>query len=341
MDIINRLEITEELVLPLERGTLIVLTPPTHVDDLPIIDSSFIYPSYLKLHTPETIFQYFHRFIHNTDEIDIVIMNGIDLGESDNYSYHCDYCKYSLDDDWFYCYHCYSNMCKTCYKETTEEIVFKNGAKNYKDHENKLNQCRQHCQIQPRNIYNIPSTSDRYCDLCKDDIETKFYSTKVEKYISYDICMTCFESNPKAKEEIEIKSMKLIDLKDKKNMNFNFTGFESMLYWFPIISDTQNCNHVFMNLNKEDKNYKKIALQSCDDHGRLGYYIIQNDNYGLDQVLKRLKEICDKGTYEYTSFEKIDGMYKNVIKTAAVCSDEYSSPIQILMIELGMSVFFG
>lgn len=337
MDIIRRLEITKELIVKTQRNdTLVVLTPPTVSDELPVIDLFWIHPTYLKLHTSETIFQYFHRFIHNSEEIDICMMNGISLGEMDNSCYYCDYCQTSIDNDWLYCYHCYSDMCQMCHEETNEKIALRNGAKNYKDRENKLNQCREHCLIQSRNIYHIPGDSEHYCDVCKDDIDTKFYSAKVEKYNSYDVCLSCSE-----KEEIDTKSMKFINKEDINCINFGYTDFQSMLYWFPIISDTQDCNHVLINLNKLDKNYKKICLQSCDDHGRLGYYIIQNKEYGLEKVLQRLKEICDQGTYEETCFEKVNGVYQNVIKTSALCSNEYSSPIQILMIELGMKVDFG
>ena len=340
MDIINKLEITKELIVKTADDGYIVLIKPTKVDELPVINPLLINNKYLTINTSESILKYFNDLINNSDDMRITVLNGIKL-EFEYNSYYCDYCKTSINDDWFYCYHCYNDMCKMCNEEKSEEIALKNGSINYKNREKKLNECFVCNKIVSRNIYYLNSSCNYYCDLCNNDIiDTHYYSTKNKNYNSYDICLPCVELNPKAKEEVETKSMKLIDKNDKNNINFNHTDFNSMLDWFPIVSDTGYCS-ILMNLNIHDKNYKKLCLQSCDNHGRMGYYIIQNEKYDLNEVLKRLKEICDAGVYEYIDFEKIEGEYKEVVKTKKLCSYYDSSPIQILMTELKMQVYYG
>jgi hypothetical protein len=299
----------------------------------------------------------------------INVLNGIHLNDECS-SYYCDYCKTNIKDDWFYCSHCNNDMCKMCYEETSEEIAMKNGAKNYKNREEALKQCRDLNKIEPRNIYNIITPIyGRTCDLCNIyfDASVNFYSIKTGEYgNTYDICLDCYQKSDDARNIVETKSMRLIDVLDKSNYYFAHTGFGSMLYWFPIISDTEGC-HVFINLNPNDINYGKICLQSCDDHRRLGYFIIKDDKYNLQKALERLKEICDKGTFEREYFEKVeDGVYGElfvtkcndsftkseretlkepkyewVTETYELCSEYHSSPIHILMQELKMPVYYG
>ena len=97
-----------------------------------------------------------------------------------------------------------------------------------------------------------------------------------------------------------------------------------MLYWFPIITDDEGCS-ILINLNINHKNYGKICLQSCDDHGRYGYFIITDETYDLDIILKKLKEICDKDSYLNTE----------------LCSTHHTSPIQMLMYSFNMPVYYG
>lgn len=178
------------------------------------------------------------------------------------------------------------DMCGKCRKKTFEI--------------EKLNQRETLYKIETRNLYNINTpVNGHFCDLCLCTINLRnnFYSVcDCDGRNSYDICLNCYETNNDAKKIVETKSMDLIDVNDKSNYYFNYTGFGSMLYWFPIISVVKGWCRVFMNLNPDDINYRKICLQSCDCRGIFGYFIITDEKYHLQLVLQKLKEICDKGT---------------------------------------------
>lgn len=338
MEIINKLDIFNDIITTNEGSTLFFIKPVV-LENLPSIDPSLINDTYFKVETPETILSYFEDLLNDDDSMArIQVVNGLHLEDMCN-AYYCDYCKTSIKDNCFFCCHCNKDMCKMCYEETSEEVALANDAKNYKRREESLNKCRTLNKIVPRNIYYIITPNDyRSCDLCNNSVTIRdnFYSIKTERYATYDICTNCYKTSDDARNIVETKSMQLIDVNDKSNYYFSYTGFGSMLYWFPIIVDAEDCR-VLMNLNPEDKNYGKICLQSCDDYGRFGYFIA-DETYELHRILQRLKEICDKGTFEYE--EGIGGEHTVTI-THKLCSKHHSSPIQILMTELKMSVYYG
>ena len=378
MEIINQLNVPNNIIYCNEddEDTFLFVHKPLRLDELPSIDASFINDKYLELETPKSMLDYFNNVLNSPERLRISLINGIQLNRNAYSGYVCDYCCTCIEDDWFYCLHCNKNMCKLCHEETTEEIAIANGSENYKKREDKLNKCRAFNQIEPRNIYNIITPIyGRMCDICEyDDINDfiigfndNFYSVTTDSgYNTFDICMDCYQKSDDVRNMVETKSMRLIDVNDKSNYFFYYTEFGSMLYWFPVISDTEGC-HVFINLNPDDTNYGKICLQSSDDHGRRGYFIIRDEKYTLQKVLERLKEICDKGTFEYKDLEKVeDGVYGEeivtscgygsrlikretikepkyewVIKTAELYSQDNSSPIHILMKELNMPVYYG
>lgn len=364
MDIINKINITNNIYI---NDSSLFVDKPVVVKPMPSIDPSMINYKYLKIETPDTILEYFNDILNNHMRIQVI--NGIYV--YDNIStYYCDYCNTEINDNWFYCVHCNKDMCKLCYEETSEEIALKNGAQNYKKREKKLNECHSYKQIKPRNMYNIITPIYiRTCDLCNQRINVcdNFYSIK-DEYDTYDICYGCYQNNDDAKSIIETKSMSLIDVNDKSNYYFNHTEFGSMLYWFPIVSDIDGCN-VLMNLNPDHVNCGKICLMSSDDHGRCGYYIIRDETYDLQRVLQRLKEICDKGTYESEELMIVeDGVYEEstiietsgdakwvtnnrktikepkyewITQTYDLCKGYHSSPIQVLMQEFNMPIYYG
>lgn len=341
MDIINQLEIpTDSEVIP-----AIFFIKPTELGELPIIPTSAVNETYMKIETPETMLKYFQNMLRYVYEFEseVEMINGITI-QRETPTYECNYCKTTIKEDWFYCNHCYQDMCKLCKEETSEEIALKNGAKNYKSRENELKKCRESHLIVPRNMYDIPNGDPYNCDLCKNGLKSRFYTKKISDYNTYDICNSCFESDPTAKEEVESKSLKYIDRNNINLTSFGYTDFNSMFYWFPIITDKEYCG-VFMNLNVHDKNYRKICLRSCDDHGRLGYFIIYDEKYNLENVLERLKAICDKGEYEDDDieWETVNGKRtcKMVRKMKKLCTGYYSSPIHVLMQELNMQVYYG
>lgn len=338
MDIINRLQLEDdETFVGNEDEGYIVLRKPTSLDAVPIIDPSLINNKYVTVNTNESILRYFNIL---RNDMNIRYMNGLSMG-NDNY---CNYCHDNIETDWQYCCHCYRNMCSLCQSETSEEIALKHDAKNYKVRERALNECRSCNRFQKR-YWTKSCYYDLQCDVCQSYMnENKpYYSCKDEKLVTYDICMPCYDTNPQAKEDVAKKSMSL------KEVNctavFKNTHFNSMLYWFPVVDDNEGCS-VLVNLNPHDENYKKVCLLSCDNHGRLGYYIIYNKEYTLDTVLQKIKTICDRGTYEYEEMEldreeNEKRYYKCVTKTAEIGSQHHSSPIQLLMQDLGMEVYYG
>lgn len=367
MDIINTLEISSDIIYD-DRASALFVIKPEKLDDLPSIDPSLINNKYITVETHETVSEYFNEVLSGKGEI--VTINGLHLS-CWNDAYYCDYCRMSIRDNWFYCNHCNSDMCKLCKEETSEEIAIQNGAKNYKAREEALNKCFECNKIEPRNTYYITQPiEDKYCDLCSTTIKVddNHYSGKYEHHHTFDICIKCYETKDEAKTHIKEKNMHMVDPADKKNYLFYYTGLGSMLYWVPILSDGQMCS-VLMNLNPDDVNYGKLCLKGCDDHERHGLFIINNDNYNLQMVLQKLKEICDKGTYEYEEMETIeeavygdevktidhgDGWFSNerellkppkyqtVTKTAELCaSPHYLSPIHLLMAELNMPIYYG
>jgi hypothetical protein len=202
-----------------------------------------------------------------------------------------------------------------CYEETSEEIALQNGAKNYKNRADLLNESRMHNKLEQRSFANINNLI-YYYDLCGETIKNNYYSNGNKEH-SYDICINCYETNNNVTNLIEEKNMTFVDI-NNKSYSFELTDFRSMLYWLPVIGDNEDCR-VLINFNPNDKNYGQICLQSCDDHGRYGYFIIKDETYDLDMILKKLKEICD----------------------TELCSTDYTSPIQILMESLNMPVYYG
>lgn len=365
MDIIDKLNIDENYIVTEDNITLCI-DKPLVLDKLPYIDPLLINNKYLTIENSEIIFAYFKDLLDTENSSTSVnIINGIYL-DRDCDRYNCNYCKIRINCNWFYCYHCNKNMCKLCYEETSEEIALKNGSKKYKEREELLNKCRSFNKIQPINMYNATKTKcNKYCDICREKIVTSnLYSIK-ETYDTYDICLNCYKNNSDVRNIVETKSMKLIDINDKCNYYFGHTNFGSMLYWFPIIRDIEGCS-VFINLNPNDINYRKICLQGLDNHGRSGYFIIRDDKYDLQKVLQRLKEICDNNIYNYEELEQIEeGIYENktivnddgststkiitikepkyewITKIVELCKKPYSSPIHILMRELNMPLYYG
>lgn len=313
MEFINNLPESDDIFCS-DEGSIVFLHKPSKLDNPPKIDESYINEKYLTICKPECVKEYFNDITN--DHIRLINFNGMLLDNTD--SYYCDYCRISIKDDWYYCFHCYKDMCKMCYQEVDEETAIKNGAKNYKAREDALNECRTCNKIQSRPIFNVRPIYSKWCDICRKKIEGNIhvYSITIEDDIDYDtfdICMECYKNKEDARNIVETRDMELLSIENRENFLFNYTDFNSLSYWIPIISDKEGC-HIFMNLNPDDKNYGKLCLQSCDDHGRFGYFIIYDESITLDVLLNKLKEITDKGTFEYEDYEKVeDGVYEDEI----------------------------
>ncbi len=331
MDIINKLEIPEELITNEENICLFFIKPDV-LENPPEIDPSLIKSRYLKIDTPETMYNHFLDLLE--PEIEVRIINGIPL-DKDSVVYSCNYCHKDIMDDWYYCHHCRGYMCSKCYKN--DEFVLDSNKDNF-------DECKKNKMLELKSVKCI--TLSRYCfrcDLCfllinRNDM---FYSCNCGNnvYDTYDICLSCYEKSNDAKRMVDSKQMKLINQKDKQNHIFEYTGFGSMLYWFPIITDLSDLS-VLINLNPNDVNFRKLCLKGVDNHGREGYYIVNNKEYDLSKIINRLNEICEKGFVETEEWCSTTGAY--VMKNVEFCSGHYFiSPIQMLMEELNMQTYYG
>ena len=369
--IINQLDVKNRILYNSDEGYHIFVDKPTNLGEYPKIDMSLVDTKYFDVYDNDSITQYLNEILKNEDRIQII--NGIKL--PCNFlgnSYYCDYCNTEIKGDYFYCYHCHKDMCNLCYLEVNEEVALKNGAKNYHKRENKLNTCRNQNMLEKRQIIKrrgplVKSSYFHTCDLCNNDCITDFY---YDDDNNFDICNECYTNDyNNAKEQVnqrsallKTKNMCLVKKDDKISYVFEQCNFGSMLYWFPILYEKELGCFVLINLNKDDKNYRKICLVSCDDHGRLGYYIVNkiledinevqakqtdtnnedNEDYELNWVLQKLKVITDRGTVDFTDFKKNEkGEYVEVIVPVPLCSTAHSSPVHALMDSLGMPVYYG
>ena len=371
MNIINRLSLPENPVVKIndedeEEPVVIFFDKPEKMDNLPEIDNSLINEKFVKIMSADDIVNYYNYFIKG--DLRIYVFNGARVIDYEFGGCYCDYCRTEVDtSNYYYCYHCYSDMCNYCYEETSEEIAIKNGAKNYASRAKVLNKCRSCDLIKPRNI----DCDNKVCDSCREVVDKLigYYSVKQENIDdTHDICLKCYDEDTKylwenvenyiedlqnnikihikdediksTKEMVEKRGMKFYKYEsEREKYPFYYTDFGSMLNWIPIITDNlgKNCTdygNIFINLNPDDKNYKKICLQSCDDHARCGYFILYDEEHTLDNILKMLKEICDEN---------------KVIRINCLGEEEeeelncshHSSPIQVLMRKLGVPVYYG
>jgi hypothetical protein len=348
MDILKQIHIANEIInIDGEDDTpaLAVFKMPESMDPLPEISDAFIHKKWLIKETPESIIEYYNDIINR--EYRIRAFNGVVINAI-NDSYYCDYCKTKIKDikDYYYCYHCSNDMCKLCYEEVDEETAIKNGAKNFAKRAETLNECRSHGCLKHRSLYmNGPYV--KVCDICELGINMDYYSRPDDETDTYDICIHCYNSDREnSKQEVEEHNMTLVKVDlDINKLPFMQSGFNSMMYWLPIVKD-EDYNRILMNLNPDDENYRKIAFQSWDDHSRVGFGFVFDPQYTLEKVLTILKDIIDKGSYEYTElrlFKNEEGQVytKPVTKTAEVGTRHHSSPIQILMQNLNLRVYFG
>lgn len=320
-----------------EEPDFIFFDKPEKMDNLPEIDNSLINEKFVKIMSTDDIVNYYNYFIKG--DLRIYVFNGARVIDYKYGGCYCDYCRTEVDtSNYYYCYHCYSDMCNYCYEETNEEIAIKNGAKNYASRAKALNKCRSCNLIKERItpvIYN--------CDICEKTIDDSIgrYTVKENNEHTYDICFKCYnEDNNGCKVQVEKRGMKFYKYEsEREKYPFYYTDFGSMLNWIPIITDDlgKNCTdygNIFINLNPDDKNYKKICLQSCDDHARCGYFILYDEEHTLDNILKMLKEICDEN-----KVIRINCLGKEE-EEELNCS-HHSSPIQVLMRKLGVPVYYG
>jgi len=321
---------------------------PARFAPWPTIDPSMVNAEFFTLPSHEDVVNYFVEVLDEDCRLDV--FNGIILHDSDIYA--CEYCRNTVEGNtWYYCNTCYKDMCVSCHETRCNDAT----------------KCENHQVV----VRNLPSShqfwSGHYCDLCSVQMnDQSFYSTPDH----YDICMTCYQNNEEARATVAEKKMVLVNKNDPACYPFHFTGFKSMLYWFPILEDDEKCC-VLMNLNADDEHCGKLCVRSCDDHGRYGYFMIYDESITLDVLLRELKVIADNGTFEYEDSVEVEpavygdlvkvevrnqngkqcytkrrkqlkpAVYQNMTIIKKIGSEHHSSPIQLWMREHGIPVYYG
>lgn len=314
MEFVDNLSISCPIFCTEIDDHIIFLDKPSKLDNIPKIDISFN-EKYIQICDDAAIEKYFNLL--TDDEFRPAVFNGIYLEFENGSTMGCDYCHTYIEEDGYYCYHCYSDMCDVCYDnpDLLTDINY-----TYEKYKTNVSRCKECNKIKPRSIHHIKNFT-KYCDICSDiiHISDNRYTKAISSLNSFDICMKCYNNDEACKNIVKEKEMKLdtINTTDRSRFLFNYTDFNSLLYWVPIITDGK-WSYILINLNPDDKNYGKLCLQSCDDNGRSGYFIIYDETVTLDVLLKKLKEITDKETFDYSS-----------------------SAIQFLMKQFNMPIYYG
>lgn len=247
-------------------------------------------------------------------------INGIYLCREllyDSEGLYCHYCKKNFENDYYYCYNCYNNLCETCYKNKeicTHKIV----SKRLKDI------IKMKCDS--------PIT-ERYCNMCKKDIKClkeTFYTNNSNIYYeneedsfdkneedSFDICKDCSNENKKIINE---KNLKLFILKPENTLYF-YTDFGSLKDWYCILSNSnyispeyiyENSTKVLINLNPDSENYKKICIESRQEK-KIGLFILKDEKYSLEYVLEKINEFCKKNSDNESDYDGLE-LFINFLK---------------------------
>lgn len=242
------------------------------------IDLDYFNEAIEKIHDPYNNFTrleqgeiqiYFEKLISN--EISINCINGIRTEVLIYIGYNCDYCKYSINDDYYYCYECHKDMCNICYQageELEEESKQDDIEAEDEDGEYpKRDFCKKNHleKIKTRRIcdYNMCEIN---CDICENRIlEPTFYTDETilnpDNSTSFDLCFECYKDNP----EIVVE-------KDLKKVNLNFPClncyFDNMIDWICILKDRSN------SLILINKNTMEYCLCSQNMINQYGYYVI-------------------------------------------------------------------
>lgn len=277
---------------------LIYVKSPSETIKLPIIDSSFDeFMNKIKMTriSDEEIIRYYDEI--KSGESRVQVINGQYINIFFDCLY-CDYCginlsdedTYKMDDDpndhkYYYCYYCHKDMCSLCYHEMTTGQPLPE-SKIYEQREPKLTECSQH-RIMRRN-YLCYKQYD--CDECEERInENEMYSNREN---NYDLCIDCAKSSPELIENFKLKNWKLFDIP-------NFFDFGSLMDWYPILQDdTQSL--ILYNYNKNSPHCGKIGFCAVDDHGRMGYYYINENEYTIEQLLS-MRKLNLEALYEQKS----------------------------------------
>lgn len=128
------------------------------------------------------------------------------------------------------------------------------------------------------------------CDFCNKKIKDKDIAYRHNPYQNFDLCETCYNND------------ELINNYKPKHK------FGSLLDWEIIARDDKWIDEylsaeILCNINKDSEHYQQFAIHCYDDHGREGFYVVQQSNEEFLKDLTEYKDSSDGAIKEY--------MYKN------------------------------
>ena len=290
---------------------------PKSYEDIPVFNIDGL-AKHEKL-TIDQIIEYYNEIIEG--DVRVSFINGLETRLDMGY-YYCDYCRTELfgrngeRDNYYYCKTCKIDMCSLCFEEKTEEIAVKNGAKNYAERKEALQNCFNNHILEHRDTTNMPTYSNyRVCDYCKSSIDSGTYYSN--KQTDKDMCTKCYDSSEENKKICQTEKLEFVD--NSKTQNFDYFGWGSLFDWIPIIKDDEY-NMVTINCNPDSKLFGKVGLVSVDDHGRQGYDYCEMT---LDEVISKLRT------------------YKNEHEGSGGWDEVYNYPIKQFMHDHNMKYHYG
>lgn len=236
------------------------------------------------------------------------IMNVYLEGEPLINSIRCYHCKITVD--WVILCECGKYMCSLCWPEKTEEQAIVNGSKKWKSREESLKQCFAHKQLESvqTQIFNYN------CDICKGEFSMMDDKNAIHcRFKNLDICSACLTSE-KAKKIIALSQHPDGFQTWFENKPINLGNLPDFV---PIMKFEEHL--LLYNINPDSKHYHRIMLNTSNDHGRTGYYMVKTN---LQDTIELLNQSHNS-----------DGM--------KLCDDSYASPIPLLAQNLGFKVYLG
>jgi len=233
----------------------------------------------------------------------------------------CDYCNFCSPKvvERNFCStkmnHCTLCNLDMCWEEKTEEIAIANGATNWKKRSESLLKCFDHMFINREAVPNV------VCDVCGESSISKCGVWHLNRVDNIDICSDCISTDD-AKKYTEKGVWTVNDMGEHWAFT---TGFGSMLEWIPLLTSDEG--HLLLyNMVPSSKNYHKTGLACVDDHGRMGYRLVNNTT---------LTEMVEELRLAHAEYLKVKEKHGDSWET------HYSSPIPYCMNQRRWQVYFG
>jgi hypothetical protein len=236
----------------------------------------------------------------------------------------CSYCDYTDSYNMHHCTECDKVMCDLCYGERTVEDALKNGSKRWLERKDALLTCFAHEAEGKFDRKEVELVEVR-CDVCSKNSMEKMGEWFMNRQDDLDLCVEC-STTPKGKEILKNSNgnwkMKSLSKDDHPALN---TGYGSFLNWVPVMVSSEEGHMMMYNIVPGNEHYHKVALVACDDHGRMGFHVI---NKSLDEMLEELQDLYQKYL---------------LVKEEKGCSwdTHYSSPISQALQDRDIEVYYG